>query len=459
MACVRLARRAFRIPFPDSLYKSAHGPIQHFVVTTALRPFRVELCGSDERRDTSMSEVILINLTGPDRPGITRDLSAILAQHDLRVLDIGQAVIHDTLTLGLLVGVPEESESHPVLKDVLFKAHEWNLQARFTPVSLAEYERWVGAQGQPRYIMTLIGTQLTARHLAGLGDVATRHGLNIDNITRLSGRISMNEQPHEPLRSCVELSMRGTPDDASALRGELLELAQALDVDIAFQVDDVYRRNRRLIAFDMDSTLIQTEVIDELAMAAGVGDEVSAITEAAMNGELDFKQSLVRRVALLKGLEESVLAEIAARLPLTPGAERLIGTLRSLGYRTAILSGGFSFFGRELKERLGIDFLYANELEVEAGRLTGRVRGEIVDGARKAALLRQISEQTGIRIEQTIAVGDGANDLPMLDAAGLGIAFHAKPKVRASAEQVISNLGLDGILYLIGMSDREVQQA
>jgi phosphoserine phosphatase len=405
-----------------------------------------------------MSEVILINLTGADRPGITRDLSAILAQHDVRVLDIGQAVIHDTLTLGLLVEVPPESESHPVLKDVLFKAHEWDLQARFTPVGLEEYERWVRAQGQPRHIMTLIGTQLTARHLEGLGDVATRHGLNIDNITRLSGRVSMQQQ-HEQLPSCVELSLRGTPDDASALRGELLDLAQSLDVDIAFQVDDVYRRNRRLVAFDMDSTLIQTEVIDELAAAAGVGDEVSAITEAAMNGELDFKESLVKRVALLKGLEESVLEQIAARLPLTPGAERLIRTLRSLGYRTAILSGGFSFFGNDLQQRLGIDFVFANELEVEDGRLTGRVSGEIVDGARKAALLRELAHQAGIRLEQTIAVGDGANDLPMLDAAGLGIAFHAKPKVRASAEQVISNLGLDGILYLIGMSDREVQQA
>lgn len=405
-----------------------------------------------------MSEVILINLTGADRPGITRDLCAILAQHDVRVLDIGQAVIHDTLTLGLLVEVPAKSESHPVLKDVLFKAHEWDLQARFTPVGLDEYERWVNAQGRPRYIMTLIGTQLTARHLEGLGDIATRHGLNIDNIRRLSGRVSIRKND-EQLRSCVELSLRGTPDDASALRGDLLELAQTLEVDIAFQVDDVYRRNRRLVAFDMDSTLIQTEVINELAEEAGVGEEVSAITEAVMNGELDFKQSLIKRVALLKGLEERVLGEIADRLPLMPGAERLISTLRSLGYRTAILSGGFSFFGRDLQRRLGIDFVFANELEVEDGRLTGRVCGEIVDGVRKAALLGQLADQAGIRLEQTIAVGDGANDLPMLDAAGLGIAFHAKPKVRASAEQVISNLGLDGILYLIGMSDREVQQA
>jgi phosphoserine phosphatase len=401
--------------------------------------------------------VVLINLTGVDQPGITRELSGILAAHDVRILDIGQAVIHDTLTLGILIEMPREPESHPVLKDVLFRAHEWNLQVRFTPVGLDEYEKWVDAQGQPRYIMTLIGSLLTARHLEALGRVATDHGLNIDHITRLSGRVSLTGVGAEA-RSCIELSLRGMLEDASDLRGQLLELAQALDVDIAFQVDDIYRRNRRLIAFDMDSTLIQTEVIDELALAAGVGEEVARITEAAMNGELDFQQSLEQRVSLLEGLDAGALEEIAERLPLTPGAERLVGTLRNLGYRTAILSGGFSFFGERLKERLGIDFVFANQLEVESGKLTGRLVGDIVDGQRKADLLRSLARQEGIRLEQTIAVGDGANDLPMLDAAGLGIAFHAKPKVKASAEQVISNLGLDGILYLVGMSDREVQQ-
>ena len=407
-----------------------------------------------------MSEVVLINLTGSDRPGITRDLAGILAEHGVRILDIGQAVIHDTLTLGILIEMPHESQSHPVLKDVLFRAHEWDLQVRFTPVGQDEYQAWVEAQGRPRYIMTLIGTSLTARHLEALGHLATDHGLNIDHVTRLSGRVSLtSEQPttHEP-RACIEFSLRGEPEDVSGLRRQMLGLAQELDIDIAFQVDDIYRRNRRLIAFDMDSTLIQTEVIDELAEAAGVGFEVAAITEAAMNGELDFRESLERRVALLTGLDESALGDVAERLPLTLGAERLVRTLRSLGYRTAILSGGFTFFGERLKERLGIDFVYANELEIKDGRLTGRVLGEVVDGARKAAILRELAASEGLRLEQTIAVGDGANDLPMLDAAGLGIAFHAKPKVKAKAGHVISNLGLDGILYLVGMSDREVQQ-
>jgi len=402
-----------------------------------------------------MSEIILINLTGPDGPGITMELGSILADHDVRVLDIGQSVIHDTLTLGILIEVPPESESHPVLKDVLFRSHAWGLQARFTPVSLDDYEDWVAAHGKQRHILTLLGPQLGARHLAGIGEITRRHGLNIDHITRLSGRVSVRT-PDETRRSCVEFSVRGTPADPSALRADLMQMSTALDVDVAFQVDDIYRRNRRMVAFDMASTLIQTEVIDELAALAGVGAEVAEITERAMNGELDFGQSLRARLALLEGLPVAVLAEVAERLPLAEGAERLFRTLHVLGYKTAILSGGFTYFGEHLRRRLGIDHVHANELEVRDGKLTGHVVGPVVDGPRKAKLLREIAEAEGIRLQQVIAVGDGANDLPMLDAAGLGIAFHAKPKVRAEAGQVISNLGLDGILYLIGMSDAEV---
>jgi len=405
-----------------------------------------------------MSEIILVNLMGSDHPGITRDLSGILAQHGARILDIGQSVIHDTLTLGMLIELPPVSESHPVLKDVLFKAHEWGLQVRFTPISNPEYESWVDAQGKPRYIMTLLGPQLSARHLEGLGGVATRHGMNIDRITRLSGRVSLDREPERP-RACVEFSVRGAPDDPRALRSDILDLSQELEVDIAIQVDDVFRRNRRMVAFDMDSTLIQIEVINELAAAAGVGDEVAAITQEAMNGEIDFKEALRRRLRPLKGLPTSVLDEIIRRLPLTEGAERLIRTLKTLGYKTAILSGGFTYVGEYLQQRFGIDHVHANVLASKDGVLTGEVDGPIVDGQRKAELLRELADKEGIRLEQVIAVGDGANDLPMLEAAGLGIAFHAKPTVKASAEQALSTLGLDAILYLIGMSDREVAQA
>jgi phosphoserine phosphatase len=405
-----------------------------------------------------MSEIILVNLMGSDRPGITRDLSGIVAQHGARILDIGQSVIHDTLTLGMLIELPPVSESHPVLKDMLFKAHEWGLQARFTPISNPEYESWVDAQGKPRYIMTLLGPQLSARHLEGLGGVATRHGMNIDRITRLSGRVSLAREPERP-RACVEFSVRGAPDDPRALRSDILDLSQELEVDIAIQVDDVFRRNRRMVAFDMDSTLIQIEVINELAAAAGVGDQVAAITREAMNGKIEFQEALRRRLRPLKGLPTSVLDDIIDRLPITEGAERLIRTLKTLGYKTAILSGGFTYVGEYLQQRFGIDHVHANVLASENGVLTGEVEGPIVDGQRKAELLRELADKEGIRLEQVIAVGDGANDLPMLEAAGLGIAFHAKPTVKASAEQALSTLGLDGILYLIGMSDREVAQA
>jgi len=401
-----------------------------------------------------VKEILLINISGADKPGVTSAITAILAQYQANILDIGQAVIHDHLTMGLLVEIPEEFEASPVLKEVLFKAHELNLQVRFQPITEESYGTWVSQQGKDRHIVTLLARRITSEQIAEVTTVASKYGLNIDDISRLSGRVELDE-PNDQSKACVEFSARGTPENLAELRSAFMELSVRLDVDIAIQEDNAYRRNRRLVCFDMDSTLIEAEVIDELAKAAGVGDQVSEITEAAMRGELDFTESFARRMALLKGLDESVLENIAEQLPVTEGAERLISTLSKFGYKTAILSGGFNYFGRYLQKKLGIDYVYANELEVENGKVTGEVSGVVVDGARKAQLLRELAERENLSLEQVIAVGDGANDLPMLSIAGLGIAFRAKPLVKASAKQSISNLGLDGILYLIGFRDRD----
>ncbi|MCV6588144.1 MAG: phosphoserine phosphatase SerB [Marinobacterium sp.] len=402
-----------------------------------------------------MNEIILMTVSGEDRPGVTSAITAILAKFDIKILDIGQAVIHNTLSLGILIQVPQSAESSPLLRDVLFKAHEMDMKIRFQPVSESEYEQWVEHQGKSRHIITLLARRITAEHIARVTEVAASHGLNIDNISRLSGRVSLTEQADDRTKACVEFSVRGAPADAQALREEFLSIAAELDMDIAFQEDSIYRRNRRLVVFDMDSTLIEAEVIDELAKEAGVGEQVIEITEAAMRGEIDFNESFRRRMALLKGLDESVLESIAERLPMTEGAQELVSNLKALGFRTAILSGGFTYFAEHLQRKLGFDYVHANTLDIKDGKVTGEVVGTVVNGERKAELLREIAAKEGIRLEQTIAVGDGANDLPMLSIAGLGIAFRAKPLVRKSAKQAISTLGLDGILYLIGFRDRD----
>lgn len=402
-------------------------------------------------------ELILINISGNDRPGVTSALTEILAKYDAQILDIGQADIHHYLSLGILFKTSSDV-SGDIMKDLLFKAYELNVKIRFSPIALDAYEEWVGLQGKDRWIITILGRRLTARHIALVTDEIARQGLNIDGIQRLTGRMPLRENEQPQSKSCVEFSVRGNPADRSSMQDRFMKISAAEDFDISLQEDNVYRRCRRLVCFDMDSTLIETEVIDELAIRAGVGDQVKAITERAMRGEIDFCESFRERVALLKGLDESVMREIAENLPVTEGVGRMMEVLKRTGYKTAILSGGFTYFGNYLKQKFGIDYVYANELEIVDGKLTGRYVGDIVDGKRKAELLRIIAQVENINIAQTIAVGDGANDLPMLATAGLGIAFHAKPKVKQTARQSISTIGLDGVLYFLGFKDSFISQ-
>ena len=373
-------------------------------------------------------EIILISISGEDKPGVTSALTEILAKYDAFILDIGQADIHHTLSLGILFKTSGE-KSGDILKDLLFKAYELDVNIKFSPIAESEYNSWVGLQGKNRYIITILGREITARQIGEVTRIVAEQGLNIDAIQRLTGRIPLDENVQSS-KSCIELSVRGTAKDHTQMQSDFMQLASHLGIDISLQQDNMFRRCRRLICFDMDSTLIETEVIDELALRAGVGNEVKAITEAAMRGEIDFSESFKKRVALLKGLDVTVMEEIAKNLPITEGVDRLMSTLKTAGFKIAILSGGFTYFGNYLKKLYGIDYVYANELEIVDGKLTGNYIGDIVDGKRKAELLRLIAQVENVDIAQTIAVGDGANDLPMLSIAGLGIAYHAKPKVK-----------------------------
>ena len=406
-----------------------------------------------------MNEIVLIHFSGRDQPGVTAELTAILAGYDACVLlDIGQAVVHETLALGLLIEIPQGDGFLHLQKTLREKSHELELQVRFTSISREDLDHWIGAQGKDRFIVTVLGRAISASHLARVSAIIHEHGLNVDRIERLSGRLSL--AVHAPnANACVELHASGNAASEAAMRAEFLATAHEMRIDIAFQRESIFRRNRRLFAFDMDSTLIRGEVIDELAKMVGVGDEVAKITESAMRGEIDFKESFRRRVGLLRGLPEARVRELLGTIPLVEGAEQLIGTLKMLGYKTAILSGGFTFFARHLRERLGIDYVFANELDISDGAVTGEITTEIVDGAKKAELLRQIARKENISLEQVVAVGDGANDLPMLGIAGMGIAFRAKPLVRQSAGHAVSVLGLDSLLYLIGVRDRDLAVA
>ena len=403
-----------------------------------------------------MKDILLINVSGEDKPGVTSTLTKLLSQFDVTVLDIGQAVIHDQLNLAILAAIPAPVKVADVTEGLQRCLAPLQMKAKFLPISDERYQNWVEQQGKPRHMVTLLARKIDAIHIALVATVCADYQLNIDKIVRLSGRVHLDDSDKLG-RACVEFSVRGEAENPQQFRNSLLELASQHDIDIAYQEDNIYRRNRQLVVFDMDSTLIDAEVIDELAKEAGVGEQVAAITEAAMQGEIDFKQSFSQRMALLKGLDVKVLQSVAERLQLNEGAEHLLKTLKRLGFKTAIVSGGFTYFGHYLQSILGVDYVYANELDIEDGLVTGRVKGDIIDGQRKADLLRELADKEGLVLQQVIAVGDGANDLPMLNIAGLGIAFRAKPLVKASAKQSISNLGLDGILYLLGYSDKDIQ--
>jgi phosphoserine phosphatase len=404
-----------------------------------------------------MREIILINVTGKDKPGLTASLTRILARYKVAILDIGQAVIHDYLSLGILVEIPIEFKSSSILKDLLFEAHKLGIQVRFSPIEEDRYEKWVARQGKERRIITLLGRRITADQLSKVAAAIAKNKLNIDVINRLSGRVPVNNTDTNQ-KACVQITVSGRLNDPSVLRGQLLRIHADTGIDISFYVDDIYRHARRLVVFDMDSTLIQGEAIDELADVAGVGDRVTQITEDGMQGKLDFKESLTQRVALLKGVEEKVLSVVAQNLVLTEGAERVVHKLKQLGYKIGIISGGFEYFGKYLQNKLGLDYVFTNRLEIEDGKITGNLEGDIIDGQKKAEILRTIAQVENISLQQTIAVGDGANDLPMISIAGLGVAFHAKSIVKENAQRSISSVGLDGLLYLMGISEREILQ-
>jgi phosphoserine phosphatase len=390
------------------------------------------------------SQHVLITFRGHDAPGITRDLSAQLALHEADLLDVEQVVIHDLLLLAFLVRFPDGALRKQAIEALTKVAQAKDLIVEERVFTEDDRQR---RTSRHTYVVTMLGSQIKPAALERVAKVLASAGVNIEKINGLAtGAIAT-----------VELMVYDAGKvEPSELKIRLYEVSDEFGIDIAVQRESIFRRSKRLVVMDMDSTLIACEVIDELAAAAGAREKVAAITERAMRGELDFAEALRERVQSLEGLPQSVMDEIAARIPLTPGAETLVEVLHRLGYKTAVISGGFRYFTEHIQKRLGLTYAYANELEYHDGKITGKVRGRIVDANVKAELLEDIARREGIGLDQVIAIGDGANDMKMLAKAGLGIAFNAKRRVREAAHGTISG-SLDSILYLLGITERDIE--
>lgn len=399
-----------------------------------------------KKRAVLGENIILVTVRGPDRPGITARLTGIIAQDvSATLLDIEQSIVHKKLFLSLLIQFSKGSQTHQnLLKELLFAAKDLRMELSFEVFDA----KFMGESAPAhQYAITCVGQQIGAYPLYRIATALARKGMNIDKIGKLTTHClsSIEIVAHSPKVL-----------DPKQISRDLLQLSTELGVDIAIQRYNLLRRAKRMIVFDMDSTLIAHEVIDELAKEAGVLKKVAAITKKAMNAEMDFATSLETRVKCLRGLPESALEKVYKRLKLTSGTERLLSVLRHLGFKTAVISGGFTYFTERLKDRLDLDYAFANQLEIRDGKLTGKVLGEIIDAQRKAFILQTLAQGEGISLDQVIAIGDGANDLPMLSRAGLGIAFHAKEVVRRKAPYVIHRAGLDAVLYLLGISEKEL---
>ncbi len=389
-------------------------------------------------------DFIVITVNGPDAPGIVSSITSILSENAVKIIDIEQIVIRKLILLSMLLDLRESKGGQiSLLKDLLLEARRLNVELDFKIASDNEHLEY---DKNFMYAVTCLGEEITAQVVAQISNAISSENVNIERITQLSqGELG-----------CIEMIVKTNKTiNVQDMTRKLLSISSDFGVDIAVQKEDIFRRSKRLVVMDMDSTLIQVEVIDELAKSAGHGEEVSGITSKAMNGELSFNESLNKRVELLRGLDENILDEIYHNIPFTPGAKKLIKILKKLGYKTAVISGGFTFFTDRLKNELGLDYAFANKLEIKDGKLTGKVLGEIINGEFKAKILEDIADKEDIALDQVVAIGDGANDLLMLDKAGLGIAFNAHKTVREKADYNISQKNLDSIIYLLGISEKE----